>query len=48
MRPVKIYDNMGLKLLAGTDDNNGNALQFEFDEFAKQAFPATYFTDSDD
>jgi len=32
---VKIYDTMGLKLLAGTDDQNGKSLQLEFEEFAK-------------
>lgn len=35
LKLVKIYDNMGVKLLAGTDDQNGNALQLEFEEFAK-------------
>jgi imidazolonepropionase-like amidohydrolase len=35
LRLVKIYDSMGVKLLAGTDDNSGNALQLEFDQFAK-------------
>jgi len=35
LKLVKIYDDMGLKLLAGTDDQNGKALQLEFEEFAK-------------
>lgn len=35
LKLVKIYDTMGLKLLAGTDDQNGKALQLEFEEFAK-------------
>ncbi|TDQ11024.1 amidohydrolase family protein [Pedobacter metabolipauper] len=35
LKLVKIYDTMGIKLLAGTDDQNGNALQLEFEEFAK-------------
>jgi imidazolonepropionase-like amidohydrolase len=32
---VNLYDSVGVKLLAGTDDNSGNALQAEFDQFAK-------------
>ena len=35
LKLVKIYDTMGLKLLAGTDDQNGKVLQLEFEEFAK-------------
>jgi len=35
LKLVKIYDKMGLKLLAGTDDQNGKSLQLEFEEFAK-------------
>jgi len=35
LKLVKIYDEMGVKLLAGTDDQNGKALQLEFEEFAK-------------
>jgi len=35
LKLVKIYDEMGLKLLAGTDDQNGKSLQLEFEEFAK-------------
>lgn len=34
LKLVKIYDDMGLKMLAGTDDQNGKALQLEFEEFA--------------
>lgn len=35
LKLVKIYDEVGLKLLAGTDDQNGNQLQLEFEELAK-------------
>lgn len=35
LKLVKIYDTVGLKFLAGTDDHNGNGLQLEFEEFAK-------------
>jgi hypothetical protein len=35
LRLVNLYDSVGVKLLAGTDDNSGNALQAEFDQLAK-------------